>query len=172
VRAPWAPTPGRAPQDELAALRLTHPRHAAFVVGVASGKDARTAWVDAGHTDSPNAKKTACKWRHRYAGLIAALAAEVAERTAAAAEATVEALAGQATLEWHTREWVLTQLKENALAAMADKDRSAANTALIALGKELKMFRERTEHTGEDGRPITLEVTVTRRIVRAEDAPA
>lgn len=48
-----------------------------------------------------------------------------------------------------TRQWVLDSLRANAIDAIADsnerKDRTAANRALELLGKEIGMFKDRSE---------------------------
>lgn len=63
-------------------------------------------------------------------------------------------------------EYVLKRLKENADEAYKVSDGSqlpdfnAQNKALELLGKYLKLFTDKHEHTGEDGKPIESKVTI------------
>jgi hypothetical protein len=45
------------------------------------------------------------------------------------------------------RKWVTDLLKRNALAALAEGDRSAVNRAAELLGKDLGMFRDSVDHS-------------------------
>ena len=89
----------------------------------------------------------------------APIAAAIAEaRDKAAKKAEVDA------------EWVLKRLKANAVGALRDKDRAAANGALKLLGESLGMFAKKVEHSGPGGGEIAHSVTVnvTRRFVHAQ----
>lgn len=87
-----------------------------------------------------------------------------------------------------SRAWVLQMLKENAEAAMGrveldettgkiigihGYEGAVANAALKLLGQEAgAMFKERLEHTGQDGRPIEIRARVTVYIPsNGRDAP-
>lgn len=105
---------------------LSPPRKELFAQLVAGGKSAAIAYVDAGYRPSPS---NANRLRNT-------------EQVAARIE---ELIARRGVGVVVTKQWIIEKLVENATAALADGDRSAANRALELLGKEAGMFVDRSQ---------------------------
>jgi len=138
---------------------LSNPRHERFAQELAAGKTGTAAYVAAGYKESPGAASRLSKdvnIRERVAELLNDREQNHAQATAAAIE--------RVSL---TKEWVLSRLIANALAASGERpvrklvlrkgasepvevqvtevDRAAANRAYELLGREVGLFIERKE---------------------------
>jgi hypothetical protein len=112
---------------------LRNPKHEAFCRHLADGQSPAQAYVAAGY-----GAKTAytCGPRLLKRSEVRARVNEL-QQTVARAAVTRSAI---------NREFVLSELMDNALKAKQNKEWSASNRALELLGKELGLFVSRSEH--------------------------
>ncbi len=112
---------------------LRNPKHEAFCRHLADGQSPAQAYVAAGYE-----AKTAytCGPRLLKRTEVRARLNEL-QRTVASAAVTRAAI---------NREFVLSELMDNALKAKQDNEWSASNRVLELLGKELGLFVSRSEH--------------------------
>src|SRR6266481_2198053 len=122
---------------------LNNPRHEQFAQLVATGQSPAQAYVAVGYEEKGS---YTCGPRLLKRNEIRARVDELRQQVARSA---VDA----ATLN---RQFVLTELMDNAIKAKEMQQISASNRALELLGKELGLFVERTEHTFWNGDPNTL----------------
>lgn len=146
---------------------LRNPRHERFAQELAQGKSATEAYVNAGFSHNPgNAGRL--KTNENVKNRIEEILSERNSIHEQGVERAIERLAV-------TKEWVISQLVENANRAMQATpvmsggkptgeyryDGGVANRALELLGKELGMFVERTENANTtfviSGEPVTEE---------------
>lgn len=142
---------------------LSNPKHEVFAQELAKGKTQIEAHGLAGY--KPH-RSTAAQLA-RNPNISARVTELLAEREKAHSQATAIAVE-RAGL---TKEWIIARLVDNAeraLQAQPARDAegnaigdfkyegSVANRALELLGKELGMFKERIEHGGPDGGPLTI----------------
>lgn len=130
---------------------LSNAKHERFAQGIASGKKADQAYVDAGYApDRGHASRLASQGSIRQ---------RVSEILSPGAERITESVVEGAEKVNLTKQWVLDRLIENASRAMQAVpvmskdgptgefryDGSVANRSLELLGKELGMFVDRKE---------------------------
>ena len=136
---------------------LRNPRYERFAYGLAEGKPAYQAYIDAGFA-KVGAAQSACRLlKNQRAGIRERVAEILQEREQIDAAGTKLAIERTAI----NKEWVIERLRENVERAMQAQpvlDRAgnptgsyvyngaAANRALELLGKELGMFIERREN--------------------------
>ena len=111
---------------------LDNPRHERFAQLVATGRNPAEAYVAAGY-----AGKTAYTCGPRLLKVCS-----VRNRVRELQQTMAHVFAGQAAVD---RQFVLRELRDNALAAKQNRQYSASNRALELLGKELGMFQDRNE---------------------------
>jgi phage terminase small subunit len=138
-------------------MSLRNPRYERFAQGLAEGKPAYQAYIDAGFAKAGAAQSASRLLKSQRAGIRERVAEILQEREQIDAEGTKLAIARTAI----DKEWVIERLRENVERAMQARpviDRAgnptgsyvyngaAANRALELLGKELGMFIERREN--------------------------
>ena len=137
-------------------MSLRNPRYERFAQGLAEGKPAYQAYIDAGFAKAGAAQSASRLLKSQRAGIRERVAEILQEREQIDAEGTKLAIERTAI----DKEWVIERLRENVERAMQARpviDRAgnptgsyvyngaAANRALELLGKELGMFIERRE---------------------------
>ena len=137
-------------------MPLLNPRYERFAYGLAEGKPAYKAYIDAGFAKAGAAQSASRLLKNQRAGIRERVAEILQEREQIDAEGTKLAIARTAI----DKEWVIERLRENVERAMQAQpvlDRAgnptgsyvyngaAANRALELLGKELGMFIEKRE---------------------------
>ena len=138
-------------------MSLRNPRYERFAYGLAEGKPAYQAYIDAGFAKAGAAQSASRLLKSQRAGIRERVAEILQEREqidAAGTKLAIERIAID-------KEWVIERLRENVERAMQAQpviDRAgnptgsyvyngaAANRALELLGKELGMFIERREN--------------------------
>src|SRR5277367_4551446 len=138
-------------------MSLRNPRYERFAQGLAEGKPAYQAYIDAGFAKAGAAQSASRLLKSQRAGIRERVAETLQEREQIDAEGTKLAIERTAI----DKEWVIERLRENVERAMQARpvlDRAgnptgsyvyngaAANRALELLGKELGMFIERREN--------------------------
>jgi phage terminase small subunit len=138
-------------------MALQNPRYERFAQGLAEGKPAYQAYIDAGFAKAGAAQSASRLLKNQRAGIRERVAEILQEREQIDAEGTKLAIERTAI----DKEWVIERLRENVERAMQARpviDRAgnptgsyvyngaAANRALELLGKELGMFIERREN--------------------------
>jgi phage terminase small subunit len=138
-------------------MSLRNPRYERFAQGLAEGKPAYQAYIDAGFAKAGAAQSASRLLKNQRAGIRERVAEILQEREQIDAEGTKLAIERTAI----DKEWVIERLRENVERAMQARpviDRAgnptgsyvyngaAANRALELLGKELGMFIERREN--------------------------
>jgi phage terminase small subunit len=138
-------------------MSLPNPRYERFAQGLAEGKPAYQAYIDAGFAKAGAAQSASRLLKSQRAGIRERVAEILQEREQIDAEGTKLAIERTAI----DKEWVIERLRENVERAMQARpviDRAgnptgsyvyngaAANRALELLGKELGMFIERREN--------------------------
>ena len=138
-------------------MSLRNPRYERFAYGLAEGKPAYQAYIDAGFAKVGAAQSASRLLKSQRAGIRERVAEILQEREQIDAAGTKLAIERTAI----TKEWVIERLRENVERAMQAQpviDRAgnptgsyvyngaAANRALELLGKELGMFIERREN--------------------------
>ena len=138
-------------------MSLRNPRYERFAKGLAEGKPAYQAYIDAGFAKVGAAQSASRLLKSQRAGIRERVAEILQEREQIDAAGTKLAIERTAI----TKEWVIERLRENVQRAMQAQpviDRAgnptgsyvdngaAANRALELLGKELGMFIERREN--------------------------
>ena len=138
-------------------ISLRNPRYERFAYGLAEGKPAYQAYIDAGFAKAGAAQSASRLLKSQRAGIRERVAEILQEREQIDAEGTKLAIERTAI----DKEWVIERLRENVERAMQAQpviDRAgnptgsyvyngaAANRALELLGKELGMFIERREN--------------------------
>ena len=138
-------------------MSLPNPRYERFAYGLAEGKPAYQAYIDAGFAKVGAAQSASRLLKNQRAGIRERVAEILQEREQIDAEGTKLAIERTAI----DKEWVIERLRENVERAMQARpviDRAgnptgsyvyngaAANRALELLGKELGMFIERREN--------------------------
>jgi phage terminase small subunit len=138
-------------------MSLRNPRYERFAYGLAEGKPAYQAYIDAGFAKAGAAQSASRLLKSQRAGIRERVAEILQEREQIDAEGTKLAIERTAI----DKEWVIERLRENVERAMQAQpvlDRAgnptgsyvyngaAANRALELLGKELGMFIERREN--------------------------
>jgi phage terminase small subunit len=142
-------------------MPLQNPRYERFAYGLAAGKPAYKAYIDAGFAKAGAAQSASRLLKSKRAGIREHVAEILQEREQIDAEGTKLAIE-RTTID---KEWVIETLRENVERAMQAKpvlDRAGnptglyvyngavANRALELLGKELGMFIERREQKNVD----------------------
>jgi hypothetical protein len=122
-------------RDEMPVLRRA--KHEAFAQGLAAGKTAVDAYRSAGFAAS-----YANSSRLQRRDSIRQRVAEIVDRKQRAAD---RAIANAAERVGVDEEWVLRNLRLNALMAMRHGDRSAAARSLELIGRHLSMFSDRKQ---------------------------
>jgi phage terminase small subunit len=138
-------------------MPLRNPRYERFAYGLAEGKPAYQAYIDAGFAKAGAAQSASRLLKNQRAGIRERVAEILQEREQIDTEGTKRAIERTAI----DKEWVIERLRENVERAMQARpvlDRAgnptgsyvyngaAANRALELLGKELGMFIERREN--------------------------
>ena len=138
-------------------MSLRNPRYERFAYGLAEGKPAYQAYIDAGFAKAGAAQSASRLLKSQRAGIRERVAEILQEREQIDAEGTKLAIERTAI----DKEWVIERLRENVERAMQAQpvlDRAgnptgsyvyngaAANRALELLGKKLGMFIERREN--------------------------
>ena len=138
-------------------MSLRNPRYERFAQGLAEGKPAYQAYIDAGFAKAGAAQSASRLLKSQRAGIRERVAETLQEREQIDAEGTKLAIERTAI----DKEWVIERLRENVERAMQARpvlDRAgnptgsyvyngaAANRALELLGKELGMFVEKREN--------------------------
>ena len=138
-------------------MSLRNPRYERFAQGLAEGKPAYQAYIDAGFAKAGAAQSASRLLKSQRAGIRERVAETLQEREQIDAEGTKLAIERTAI----DKEWVIERLRENVERAMQVRpvmDRAGnptgsyvyngatANRALELLGKELGMFIEKREN--------------------------
>ena len=138
-------------------MSLRNLRYERFACGLAEGKPAYQAYIDAGFAKAGAAQSASRLLKSQRAGIRERVAETLQEREQIDAEGTKLAIERTAI----DKEWVIERLRENVERAMQARpvlDRAgnptgsyvyngaAANRALELLGKELGMFVEKREN--------------------------
>src|SRR5271163_1677393 len=138
-------------------MSLRNPRYERFAQGLAEGKPAYQAYIDAGFAKAGAAQSASRLLKSQRAGIRERVAEILQEREQIDAEGTKLAIERTAI----DKEWVIERLRENVERAMQVRpvmDRAGnptgsyvyngatANRALELLGKELGMFIEKREN--------------------------
>jgi hypothetical protein len=119
---------------------LRNPRHEKFAQLVATGQSPAQAYVAAGYEE-----RTSYTCGPRLLKRI-----EVLARVNELRKSVAQSAVNHAGLN---REFVLTELMDNAIKAKENQEWSASNRALELLGKELGLFVDRSDHSFHwDGR--------------------
>lgn len=124
---------------------LPHPRQERYAQGLAQGLTQAEAHKQAGYSGDYSA------------------ASLMLDRNVKIKERVNELLEEKGQKVEVNAAWVLENLKQIAIEAKRDKDRSAANKALELIGKHLRMFVDRQEHTGADGEAIKYDIDTARQ---------
>jgi hypothetical protein len=138
-------------------MSLRNPRYERFAYGLADGKPAYQAYIDAGFAKAGAAQSASRLLKSQRAGIRARVAEILQERERIGAAGTKLAIERTAI----DKEWVIERLRENVERAMQARpvlnragnptgsyvyNGAVANRALELLGKELGMFIERREN--------------------------
>lgn len=121
-----------------------NPRQLKFVQGYLSGKSAKQAYLDAGYELA--SRETAETAASRLLRNVQVKAAVESARREAAIRAELSA------------EWVLTNLKGEALERGDGASHSARVRALELLGRQFGMFKDALEMSGPNGSPLAFRV--------------
>src|SRR6266567_1964853 len=132
---------------------LNNPRHERFAQLLATGQNPAQAYATVGYEEKGS---YTCGPRLLKRTEIKARVDELRQQVARSA---VDAAA-------LNRQFVLTELMDNAIKAKENQEWSASNRALELLGKELGLFVERSEHTFWNGDPNTLSDEQLVRLIR------
>ena len=160
---------------------LDKPRWEEFAQGIVAGKSATKAYIGAGFSKQGAAQAAYKLSKHpsvaarinelRRVKRQAEMNAAEARENAVLTEVVKSAVQGVLT-----RQWVLDQLIDNVHVAKDRNDIKAANRALELLGKEIRMFVERSERgkpgefDGLTAEEISARLEAIRAIRRARSA--